>query len=58
LGELNLKDERPLLEDDVMLSLEQLGFDRKERERVLKLIPKDLVSTEDRLSWCLQNLSK
>jgi Holliday junction DNA helicase RuvA len=58
LGELNLKDNLPLLEDDVMLSLKQLGFEKKEIERVMKLIPKDLVSTEDRLSWCLQNLGR
>ena len=58
LGELNLKDDRPLLEDDVVLSLKQLGFDRKEVEKVIKLIPKDLVSTEDRLSWCLLNLGR
>lgn len=58
LGELNLKDNLPLLEDDVTLSLKQLGFEKKEIERVEKLIPKDLVSTEDRLSWCLQNLGR
>ena len=58
LGELNLKDNLPLLEDDVTLSLKQLGFDKKEIDKVVKLIPKDLVSTEDRLSWCLQNLGR
>lgn len=58
LGELNLRDNLPLLEDDVTLSLKQLGFEKKEIERVMKLIPKDLISTEDRLSWCLQNLGR
>jgi holliday junction DNA helicase RuvA len=58
LGELNLKDNLPLLEDDVTLSLRQLGFENKEVEKVIKMIPKDLISTEDRLSWCLQNLGR
>ena len=58
LGELNLKDNLPLFEDDVTLSLKQLGFEKKEIEKVVKMIPKDLVSTEDRLSWCLQNLGR
>lgn len=56
LGELNLKDELPLLDDDVVLSLKQLGFDRKEIDKVIKKIPVEVISTEDRLSWCLQNL--
>lgn len=56
LGELNLADERPLLEDDLFLSLRQLGFDRKEIEKVTKKLPVELVTTEERLSWCLQNL--
>ncbi len=56
LGELNLKEELPLLEDDVVLSLKQLGFDRKEIDRVIKKIPVEITGTEDRLSWCLQNL--
>ena len=58
LGELNLKDNLPLLEDDVTLSLRQLGFEKKEIDRVMKLIPKELTLTEDRLSWCLQNLGR
>lgn len=56
LGELNLKDNLPLIEDDVVLSLQQLGFEKKEIERVIKLIPKELISTEEKLSWCLQNI--
>jgi Holliday junction DNA helicase RuvA len=58
LGELNLKDNLPLLEDDVVLSLVQLGFDKKEIEKVMKVLPKELVTTEDRLSWCLLNLGR
>ncbi len=56
LGELNLKDELPLLEDDVVLSLRQLGFEKKEIERVIKLVPKELKTTEERLGWCLGNM--
>ena len=58
LGELNLKDELPLLEDDVVLSLRQLGFEKKEIEDVVKKIPADLEILEDRVSWCLQNLGR
>lgn len=56
LGELNLKDSLPLLEDDVVLSLQQLGFDKKEIERVVKLLPRELETTEERLGWCLANI--
>lgn len=56
LGELNLKDELPLLEDDLFLSLKQLGFERKEIEEVTKKMPKELMELEEKLSWCLQNL--
>lgn len=58
LGELNLRDELPLLEDDVVLSLRQLGFERKEIEEVMKKLPKDLEILEDKVSWCLQNLGR
>jgi Holliday junction DNA helicase RuvA len=56
LGELNLKENLPLLEDDVVLSLQQLGFDRKEIEKVVKLLPRELETTEARLGWCLANI--
>jgi len=58
LGELNLKEDLPLLEDDVVLSLRQLGFERKEIENVIKKMPKDIDILEDKVSWCLQNLGK
>jgi Holliday junction DNA helicase RuvA len=58
LGELNLRDELPLLEDDVVLSLRQLGFERKEIESVIKKMPLELDVLEDRVSWCLQNLGR
>ena len=56
LGELNLKEELPLLEDDVVLSLRQLGFERREIEKVMVEIPKELATTEERLEWCLGNI--
>lgn len=58
LGELNLKEDLPLLEDDVVLSLRQLGFEKKEIESVMKKIPKDMNILEDKISWCLQNLGR
>lgn len=58
LGELNLKDDLPLLEDDLVLSLQQLGFERKEIEMVTNKLPKDLTELEEKLEWCLQNLGK
>src|SRR3989339_2109344 len=56
LGELNLKDALPLLEDDVVMSLRQLGFEKKEIERVVGMIPKEMATTEERLEWCLGNI--
>jgi len=56
LGELNLKDDLPLLEDDLVLSLKQLGFERREIEEVVKRLPKEKIGLEERLDWCLQNI--
>ncbi|MDD3002525.1 MAG: Holliday junction branch migration protein RuvA [Candidatus Shapirobacteria bacterium] len=58
LGELDLsKDEGKVAEDDLFLSLKQLGFDRKEIEKVVKKVPKDLESVEEKLQWCLGNIN-
>ncbi len=57
LGELDLSgkvDEG----DDLTLSLQQLGFERKEIEMVLKKLPSEFVELEERLEWCLQNLGR
>ena len=43
-------------EDEVYMSLVQLGFDKKTIIEVIKKIPKGLVNTEERLSWCLKNV--
>lgn len=53
LGELDLRDNLPLLEDDLVLSLQQLGFERKEIENVTAKLPKDLEKLEEKLEWCL-----
>ena len=45
-------------EDDVTLSLRQLGFEKKEIEGVLKKLPKELIEIEEKISWCLQNLGR
>lgn len=56
LGELQLDSDLPLLEDELVMSLKQLGFDRREIERVTKKLPIELQNIEDKLSWCLRNL--
>jgi len=58
LGELDLRDNLPLLEDDLVLSLQQLGFERKEIESVTAKLPKDLDKLEEKLEWCLLNLGR
>jgi holliday junction DNA helicase RuvA len=58
LGELDLtKDNEKNMDSDLVLSLKQLGFDRKEIEKVTAKLPKELVTTEEKLSWCLANVS-
>lgn len=60
LGELNLKSSYAKAsadeEDDVVLGLRQLGFERKEIEKVMSKMPLELVSVEEKISWCLGNL--
>jgi Holliday junction DNA helicase RuvA len=58
LGELDLKGNLPLLEDDLVLSLQQLGFERKEIENVTAKLPKGLEKLEEKLEWCLLNLGR
>lgn len=55
LGELDLSGDGPLLEDELYLSLKQLGFERKEIEKVTKKLPVELITIEERLGWCLRN---
>ncbi len=56
LGELDLKEDSRLEEDELFLSLKQLGFARVEIETVVKKMPEEVVSIEERLGWCLSNL--
>lgn len=56
LGELNLKDNPSLIEDDVVLSLKQLGFENKEIEKVMSKLPKEIEILEEKISWCLENI--
>ena len=56
LGELQLDSDSPLSEDELVMSLKQLGFDRREIEKVTKKMPEELQNLEDKLSWCLRNL--
>jgi len=57
LGELDLtQDNEKETESDLILSLKQLGFDRREIEKVTGKLPKELETTEEKLSWCLSNL--
>ena len=56
LGELHLDSDLPLLEDDVVTSLKQLGFDRREIEKVMGKLPKEMEGLEERLSWCLREM--
>jgi len=56
LKDINLKDDQEILEDDLYLSLKQLGFDKKEIEKVLKKLPVEILVIEEKIQWCLQNL--
>ena len=56
LGELDLTKEDNKTEDDLTLSLRQLGFDRKEIEKVVVKLPKELVAIEEKLEWCLSKI--
>lgn len=60
LGELDLASDAKgygTLNDDLILSLKQLGFDRKEIDKVTSKLPKELETTEEKLAWCLANIS-
>jgi Holliday junction DNA helicase RuvA len=56
LGELDLKSDDEVVEDDWYASLKQLGFDKKEIEKVIKKMPPEFIEIEEKLSWCLGNL--
>jgi Holliday junction DNA helicase RuvA len=56
LGELDLTKDGKVEDDELVMSLKQLGFDKKEIEKVTLKLPVGLESTEEKLSWCLSNL--
>jgi holliday junction DNA helicase RuvA len=57
LGELDLTKEGGKMEDnDLFLSLKQLGFDRKEIEKVVVKLPVEMETIEEKLSWCLEKI--
>lgn len=57
LGELDLRDQIDE-SDDLVLSLQQLGFEKKEIEMVIKKMPSELIQLEEKLEWCLLNLGR
>jgi Holliday junction DNA helicase RuvA len=57
LGELDLTKDDNKNEDDLSLSLKQLGFDRKEIEKVVIKLPIELITIEEKLEWCLGNIN-
>jgi Holliday junction DNA helicase RuvA len=56
LGELDLTSDNENKEDELWMSLKQLGFDKNEIEKVTKKIPDELETIEDKLSWCLSKI--
>ncbi len=56
LGELDLSKEEKIVDDELIMSLKQLGFDKKEIDKVVSKLPANLETTEEKLSWCLSNL--
>ena len=57
LGELDLTGDNKKAEpDEVFLSLKQLGFERKEIEKVMAKLPKEIVIIEEKIQWCLGNI--
>jgi len=56
LKDLDLSGEARAEKDEVYEAMKNLGFSLSEVERVVVRIPIDLVTVEDKLSWCLRNL--
>ena len=55
--ELDLsKGDEKIESDDLFLSLKQLGFDKKEIEKVVAKLPADLETIEEKLEWCLSKI--
>jgi Holliday junction DNA helicase RuvA len=56
IKELDLSQGEVDKDNDLYLSLKQLGFDKKEIEKVIFKLPKDIIIIEEQLEWCLKNL--
>ncbi|MDD4026722.1 MAG: Holliday junction branch migration protein RuvA [Candidatus Shapirobacteria bacterium] len=56
LGELDLTKDDEKTENDLTLSLKQLGFERKEIEKVVAKLPTELITIEEKLEWCLSKI--
>ena len=57
INELDLTEEEVDREDDLYLSLKQLGFDKKEIEKIIIKLPKEILIIEEKIQWCLRNLN-
>jgi Holliday junction DNA helicase RuvA len=56
IKDLDLNQEEIDKEDDLYLSLKQLGFERREIEKIMSKLPKEIIIIEEQLEWCLKNL--
>ena len=56
LGELDLAKGEKVVDDELVMSLKSLGFDKKEIEKVVNRLPGNLEIVEEKLAWCLSNL--
>ncbi len=43
--------------DDLMDAMQSLGYKKSEIQGLVSKIPSDIISTEERVRWCLKNLS-
>ena len=55
LGELDLS-QNETTEDEVVMSLKQLGFGMSEIQKVMQKMPKEITVLEEKIEWCLKNL--
>ena len=56
LKELDLNSQEEDKGDELWMSLKQLGFENKEIEKVVKQVPSEIKTIEERLSWCLAKI--
>jgi len=56
-GKLVVDDEEKI-DDDVLGALQSLGYTRGEYEEIVRLVPEDLQTSEEKISWLLKKLGK